>query len=198
MKIIKIIAYIIVGFITLFIALGLIGAFFSSDTAAEETTTTNEEVVKEEPKILEPEKPTYLWEYSENVDEMDGKKNYFAVLVSDNQLNFDFPYNGGSSGIISIRNMNGKNTIALRIETGQFMSNFNGSEYIRIKFDDAVLESYNFGTASDGSSDIIFPSLSNKIIDKFKKAKKVKIEAPFYNEGRKVLNFSTEGLVWDK
>ena len=200
MKIIKILAYIIAGFFALFVVLGIIGAIFSSDadTTSKTTEVVEKEVPKEENKPVEPAKPTYLWRYSESTDEMDNKKNYFAVLTSDNELNFDFPYSGGSSGYLTIRNMDGKNSVAISIEKGQFMTSYDNSEYIRIKFDDAVLEKYNFNGAADGSSDYIFPTQSSKLITKLKKAKTIKIEAHFYNEGRQVLNFTTEGLEWDK
>lgn len=200
MKIIKIFAYILAGFFGLFILTAVIAGIFSSNTdSADKTTETfSNEYQKEDLKPDQPKTPTYLWQYSESTDEMDNKKNFFAVITSDNKLNFDFPYDGGSSGYITIRNMDGKNSVAISIEKGQFMSNFNDSEYIRIKFDDNELEKYSFDEAADGSSDYIFPRQSLKLISKIKKSKNIKIEAPFYNEGRQVLNFTTEGLIWDK
>lgn len=197
MKFMKIIG----GFIfALFVTLLLIGIFTDGTDGTKLTGEPNTESTQAEiepVKIAEPEEPTYLWQYNTSVDEMDGKTRLFTSLTSDNELSFAFPYNGGSVGTIIIRNMEGKNSVLIKIEKGQFMSNFNDSEYIRIKFDDDVLEKYNYSTAADGSSNLIFPSQSSKLISKIKKSKTIKIEAPFYNEGRQVLNFTTEGLEWD-
>jgi hypothetical protein len=200
MKIIKIFAFIIIGIVLFLLTIGVITAMFSTTSDSDDNPVEQKknEITNVEEKPVEPEEPTYLWEYSQSTDEMDNKTRYFASILSDNKLYFEFPYGGGSAGILTIRNMDGKNSVVLRIEKGQFMSNYDDSEYIRVKFDEDDLEKYGFNTAADGSSDIIFPYQSAKLISKIKKAKKIKIEAHFYNEGRQVLNFTTEGLQWDK
>tara|TARA_R110002051_G_scaffold297564_2_gene363963 strand:+ start:20743 stop:21333 length:591 start_codon:yes stop_codon:yes gene_type:complete len=196
MKIIKLFAYIIAGFVVLFVAAAIFaGIFSSSEEDQEQKTTSAEEIVQKE--TAEPKK-IENWAYSSDVDEMDGNTNYFCVTTSINQLDFEFPYNGGSNGYITIRNMDGVNTIAISVDKGQFQTSFGNSEHLRIKFDDEELRKYSFSSAADGSMNVIFPSQSNSLIKKLKEAKTVKIEAPFYNEGRQVLNFNIDGLVWDK
>lgn len=198
MKIIKILAYIVLGFIVLFIGVAIVAGIFAGDAQSKDKAIEPAQKVELQPEAIKEVEPKYLWEYSESVNEMDNKTNYFASITSDNELDFDFPYQGGSSGSITIRNMDGKNTVAISIEKGQFMPNFMDSEYIRVKFDDDELEKYSYAMAADGSSNIIFPNQSSKLINKLKKSKTIKVEAAFYNEGRQVLNFSTQGLQWDK
>ncbi|CAG2532946.1 hypothetical protein MAR621_03140 [Maribacter dokdonensis] len=195
MKIIKLFAYVIAGFVVLFVGAAVFAGIFSSSQEDQEQSPINtNKIVQEEnaePKKIE------NWEYSSNVDEMDGNTNYFAVATSINQLDFDFPYNGGSNGYITIRNMDGENTIAISVDKGQFQTSFGNNEHLRIKFDDEELRKYNFSSASDGSMNVVFPAQAKALIQKIKASKTVKIEAPFYNEGRQVLNFNIDGLVWD-
>lgn len=45
------------------------------------------------------------WNYFTDTDEMNDSKSRFASLVSDNTVNFDFPYQGGSSLSLIVRYM---------------------------------------------------------------------------------------------
>ena len=62
------------------------------------------------------------WEYSQKVDKMDNKTTYYAECISTDVLQFEFPYNGGSTVTLVIRNMNNKNEILLTIDKGQFLT----------------------------------------------------------------------------
>jgi hypothetical protein len=44
----------------------------------------------------------------------------------------------------------------------------------------------------------IFIENPNKFLKKLKKSKTLMIEASFYNEGTKVIEFNVEGLVWNR
>ena len=83
--------------------LGLIGACFgesetetTSSGTSDSAVATTEEVKNDEPKSK--------WEYSESVDEMTDKKSYLAYIVSENEVDFEFPYNGGSNLLLYLRN----------------------------------------------------------------------------------------------
>lgn len=75
--------------------------------------------------------PSGDWQIMDSEDEMTGKVSRFAVLVSNNVVEFDPPYDGGSTGMIML---NDNGSAILTISNGQFMIT---SEYAtwRFKFD---------------------------------------------------------------
>jgi hypothetical protein len=136
------------------------------------------------------------WQYQTEVDKMTGKEIKFAYTYSTNTLNFDFPYQGGTTGQLLIRRIKGVTDVALQIDKGQFMSNLMGDEHLRVRFDDGPVNNWGFANAADGSSNIVFPSNAQKFVKSVKKAKKLMIEAPYFNEGRQVLEFDIVGFEW--
>lgn len=138
------------------------------------------------------------WTYGEKKDEMRDGTTYFAELSSENKVDFDFPYNGGSSLSITLRQdpQYGKDVI-VGISKGQ-MSCFSGCT-IKVKFDDGAIQTFSMAGADSGSSDIIFVSGSKSIVNfagQLKKAKKVIVELSFFQTGPKQFTFKTEGLNW--
>ena len=183
---------IIVGILFLLIIISNLGGNDENSTSSTSSTNATD-TIAEKPVETIPN-----WEYAEDEDKMTNEKRYFATCSSTNQLEFEFPYDGGSSFILTLRNMGKGNEIVLKVSKGQFMSSIMSSEYCRVKFDEGETVNYSFNSASDGSSDIIFFVNSNKFLTKLKTAKKLMIEAPFFNAGRQVINFDVEGLTWDK
>jgi hypothetical protein len=109
-----------------------------------------------------------VWEYSAETDKMGRGTTKYASLKSVNEVSFDFPYNGGSRGILMLRN---------------------SPKYGR----DAVLEITKGSEAADGSSNVIFLPYSTVLRDA-RRAKVLRFEANFYQEGSRVLEFHTRGL----
>ena len=140
------------------------------------------------------EKSVSNWNYSEQKDAMTDKTMYFAIASSINNLNFDFPYDGGSTLYIQIRKKDGTNEVMLNISKGQFNSAYDN--VVSMKFDNGGITKYGFDEPSGGSSNLIFLHSPKSIIDKIKKAKHLKIEAPFYQAGRQVAEFNIGGLDW--
>lgn len=185
------IVLIIIG---VFFAIGIIGAIFgeSSESQVEATPASSAKTEKmPEPK----EETASNWKYSEQKDKMTDKAIYFAQCTSLNQLNFDFPYDGGSTLTILVRKSDGKNEVILQLSKGQFNSPYNSR--VSIKFDDNGILKYEYSSAADGSSNYIFLSSANQIIQKLKTARLVKIEAPYFQGGRQVAEFNVEGLDWN-
>lgn len=160
-------------------------------TPADSSTTTDSATDKEVS-----EKPAEIWKYSEEVDEMSGTKQLFASTTSTNQLEFDFPYSGGTTFQLTVRNLGKESEVVLTLDKGQFMGSM-GDDYCRVKFDEGEPEKFYYGSASDGSPDVIFFNSNSKFISKLKQSKKVMIEAPFFEAGRQVIYFETEGLKWE-
>lgn len=162
----------------------------NSSISTQSAPSTKNDYPKEESFKVE------NWSYSNETDEMDQSKRFFAYCASTNKVDFKFPYNGGSALTVLVRNMNKKNEIILSISKGQFISSYSGDENVRFKFDEEKPITISYSSAKDGSSNFVFPENSKMIIGKLKKAKKLMIEAPFFDEGTSVFYFNIDGLKW--
>lgn len=62
------------------------------------------------------------WQYSNTEDKMRGERFDYAILDSTNKIEFDFPYNGGSTLQLVVRKKNGKvDAILLSVTKGQIL-----------------------------------------------------------------------------
>jgi hypothetical protein len=136
------------------------------------------------------------WEYSEEVDKMEGTKRYVATLASLNKLEFSFPYNGGSQLSIMVKNSDGREELFLHISKGQMLRSYFGKETIKFKFDDEKPVKFSYNTSTNNSNDYAFFDNSKEIINKLKQAKKIMIEAYIFQEGNQVFEFEQEGFKW--
>lgn len=143
-----------------------------------------------------PATPASKWQYSQTEDKMRNGVTRYATLESDNTVEFDFPYSGGSSASIVLRNgpKYGRDTM-LQISKGQFTC---GIEYcaISVKVDNRPIQTFSVSEPSDGSATTLFFNDQGQFLRSFRKAKKVMIEAQFYQEGNRQFTFSPTGLEW--
>ncbi|PJG81976.1 hypothetical protein [Caviibacterium pharyngocola] len=139
------------------------------------------------------------WEYRETKDEMRETTNYFASILSSNKVEFSFPYQGGSHLYMTLRKHSELgNDVMFIISKGQFSCRINGCK-ISVKFDNNKVENYTMSEPDSGGSDTLFISSSQdikKFTDKLRKSKKVIVELPFYEHGKKQFTFDIEGLTW--
>ena len=142
--------------------------------------------------------PTSKWTYTESSDEMRGTKSHSASLVSDNELDFKFPYSGGSSATLTLRKgaTHGLNVI-LRMEKGQFLCNEYNHPTISVKFDKGPIKRFGCSESSDNSTGVLFIDSESKFVAGLKRSKTLTIEAEFFQEGARQLNFTTSGLNWN-
>ena len=78
------------------------------------------------------------------------------------------------------------------------MTSIMSSEYVRVKFDENGAFDYTYNSPSNGSSDIIFIDNPDHFINQLKNAKKLRIEAPFFNTSRQIVRFDVENLKWER
>jgi hypothetical protein len=83
------------------------------------------------------------------------------------------------------------------VDEGQILCHSFSDGHVSVKFDDQPIKRYGCDGASDGSSDIAFLSNETGFLANLKKAKKVIIEAEFYQQGRQQFVFDTAGLKWE-
>jgi hypothetical protein len=140
--------------------------------------------------------PTAKWLYSNEEDKMTSRKMYYAQLTANNELVFDFPYDGGSVATLTIRKKRGEVDVMLKISKGQFIHDYEGGS-IKVRFGNTKPGIYAISKPSDYSSDLVFIDNASRFISNLKKYKKLLIEAEFYNEGIRQMEFDIEGFKWD-
>lgn len=180
-----------------FVALGVFSAIISPDKpeAAPQATAVAAETVAT-PTTPAPVVEASNWDYTEDIDKMEGNTRFFASCTSTNTIEFEFPYNGGSTFWIVVRNMGQGNEAMLKVSKGQFIGSYDGSESIKVKFDENKPISYSYNEPSDGSSNVIFLNNSSDFIRRLKSSKNVLIAATFFDAGTHHIEFKTDGLTW--
>ena len=83
----------------------------------------------------------------------------------------------------------------LRIDKGQFMCSLDEC-VIQVKCDKGAVESFSATGPDDGSSTTLFIQNAASFTKRLRTSKTLTIEARFYQEGRRQLEFSPTGLVW--
>lgn len=153
-------------------------------SAPNETSETTVEVA---------EQPAIKWEYINDVDKMTGLETKQAQIEANEQLQFEFPYDGGSTATLCIRKKGSQKDVMLAISKGQFITNVTGGQ-VMVKFDNDKPISFSTSQPSDYSSDMIFIGSESKFIKRLKSADRVIIETEFFNEGTRQIEFDTKGL----
>jgi Uncharacterised protein family UPF0547 len=135
------------------------------------------------------------WSYSTSHDEVRGKTIYYANVDSDNQVEFDAPYSGGSTLTMTVRKhpQYGQDVI-FRISDGQFVCGVESCSGT-VNYGHGP-ERVSLTESADYDSKTLFASSGPSIINKLKNANKVIVELPFYQEGNRQFTFSTKGLKW--
>lgn len=161
-----------------------------------EPTTSNSETIELDKEVVEnpkeEQKSIYDWQYSEHIDKMTEETYYTATLLSMSDLNFKFPYDGGSKAYLYVRYMNGINEVMLSVKPSQFMMN----QTIRLRINDK-LYNLSYSGESTGKTTIVFLESPDLIIEELKTAVDFKIEAPFYQEGKVQMFFLSDGFKWN-
>lgn len=136
------------------------------------------------------------WKYQEHHDEMRGTMSKEAYTVSLNKVDFPFPYNGGSSMRLYLTQSNnatdpGTSIVFISIPSQVDCENCK----ISVKFDDGQIEVYRaFGNKS---ALMIETSDRKQFLEKLKNAKKLIIEAGFYDAGNQQFKFDVSDLKWE-
>jgi hypothetical protein len=144
----------------------------------------------------EEKEPKSNWSYTEDVDKMTNNKTYFASSESTNQIKLESPYEGGSTFTLTVRNLGEGNEIILHVSKGMFYPSVFSNKNCRIKFDEEQTLNCSYNTT--GLSSVILFDNSNEFLEKLKTANKLKIEAPFWDDSRQVIEFDVAGLTWEK
>jgi len=85
------------------------------------------------------------------------------------------------------------------ITKGQILCGIQNCE-TAFKFDNGEVQSITMSEPDSHSSDLLFVAYDkteSKIIEQLKNSKKLVIEVPFYQEGKKQFTFNVNGLEWN-
>ncbi len=129
---------------------------------------------------------------------MSGKTGLVACTSSTNELEFAFPYSGGSYGKICLRKgPQFANGVYIRISKGQILCSGYSGCHLRVRFDDGIPFVVDGVGPSDGSTTIVFLQGYAGLVAKMKRAKSMMVEVEFYQNGRQILSFDVSDLRWD-
>ena len=135
------------------------------------------------------------WSYEDGADKMRGTHWASATVDATEKLDFSFPYNGGSTPSLEVRQRGKHVDVILLVSKGQFLCRVDGCS-VEVKFDDGGVARYYAGEADDGETNLIFIEGAPEFVTKLKKAKTVTIEAQFFQEGNRQMTFPVKGLRW--
>jgi hypothetical protein len=139
--------------------------------------------------------PRSQWGYSTDDDTM-GRKRSFAHVMSNNSLSFDFPYEGSQHGTLVIRKSPQWGTnVMVCIERGQFLCGIDQC-IVNVRFDGGPIQRFSASEPSDHSTTTLFLRNEGRFVSQLRRAKVVRIEATFYQEGSQALEFNVEGFDW--
>jgi|SRR6185312_353306 len=138
------------------------------------------------------------WRYFDEEDKMTSGKTHKAAVFSINKLQLKSPPDENTKIHLFIQNYEGANTFALVLDKGRFNETTDGNINLRIRFDEEQPAYYNFHSFKGNvNSAYLAYAEANKMIEKVKKAKRIRIELDFDNTGSQIIEFNVAGLKWD-
>jgi len=141
------------------------------------------------------------WQYSVTKDQMDGRVTRSAIIYSENNEQFQFPYAGGSRGWILIRNTDpggkGRYQVYFGVTKGQISGMNADGGVLRERFDNSPVKYATFSIAADDNSAVSLSGTLGRNKNYFTRllsGKNLLIEAPIYNQGDVIFRFNIAGL----
>jgi hypothetical protein len=144
------------------------------------------------------------WMYSQSEDKMGRGTTRFAHVQSLNEFSFGFPYSGNQRAQLMLRISpkqagsppDYSKVVILKVEQGQFLIRRDYHDRVTVRFDDGKPQGFSFKGRDDQNMTNIFLTDYAHFVNGLRHAKKVVIEAAFYQEGRRVFDFDVSGLNW--
>lgn len=138
------------------------------------------------------------WAYEDSPDQMTGKKTVTASVASSNSLALSSPYKGENLGLLTVRKhpTYGLDVI-FQVAKGQIQCSSYSACKLQVKFDDAPPIHFNGAPPEDNNSTYVFLKNTKLFLKKAATAKRILVQATFFQNGSPVLAFDTpQPLVW--
>jgi hypothetical protein len=168
----------------------LVGALTLQDQPQTHTTSVAAQPTPDRTPLEPPH-----WTYSTSTDTLTSKPIADARLESVNFVNFEFPYSGQQRATLELRKHPrwGKDVI-LSVQQGQFLCSSECE--VSIRYDKEDPWKYTAVEPADHSTTAIFIQGYGDIVTSIKRAKRVFIEARFYQQGSPIFEFDVTNLNW--
>jgi hypothetical protein len=146
------------------------------------------------PTVVTPPQPGRQWEYSTEIDDMSGQATHHAVVQSTNLVTFEFPYNKLQWAELHVReHARYGNDVMLSLESAQFDCPVSDCTVL-VRFDDGKPQQFSVSEPADHSTNTLFIDNYDRFVSQMRRAKKVRIEAVFYQSGGKTFEFNVDGF----
>ena len=143
------------------------------------------------------------WAYTREKDAMTDAVQLGATLKSTNQFAFKFPYQGGTSEWFNIQQSVDGPDFVIGVMKGQIMT----TDDILVRFDDAPPLTFDAAGAASGSTKIAFLKFpgcdgsdctldKQQFLSRLRNAKRMRVQATYYEQGQRVFEFKPAGLKW--
>lgn len=137
------------------------------------------------------------WDYETTQDSMSQKPVTTAFIRSTNRLSFDFPYRGAQQATLQLRkHPRWGQDVILHIQKGQFICNSYDGCAVSVRFGNGKPKRFSAGEPNDNDSTYVFIRGYNSFVSELRKVDKIYIEAQFYQEGNRTMEFAVDGLDW--
>ena len=165
--------------------------------ATPPTTSTADDKANTPTEPKTPKAERTLWFYNTTEEGMGRGKIKKATIIATNSLQFGFPYQGEQWPHLVLRShpKHGKDVI-VNIDHGQFLCGYDDC-HVYVRFDNGKPQKFSASGPSDHSTATLFISDFARFMKGVRKADKTYIEAEFYNNGQRVMEFNTAGLKWE-
>lgn len=137
--------------------------------------------------------PAPNWEYSSDIDTMTGKPIQSAFTISKNKVELEFPYQGGTYGLIRVRkHPRFGSDVIFQVNKGQILCGTSSGCSIVVRFDDQKSMKVQANEPSDHGSETLFLEGFSKLTSLLKKSKVVVIEVTFFKQGNRQFKFNVD------
>ncbi len=138
--------------------------------------------------------PAKGWQYESKSDQIVGSIDK-AILPADNVVHFPYPYAGGSTVSLILRNRNGHTNAYLLTSKGLFTSSYQGGR-AQLRFDGGRPVSYTLTAAENGSGSTVFFDADQQLIRQIRASKTMTARVQCPGLSLDELHFTTAGLRW--
>jgi len=134
------------------------------------------------------------WDYGSTFDQVRGGTIYRATIDSKSVAYFSPPYEGGSTLTMTVRrHPEYGDDVIFHISKGQFVCGIEDCAGT-INFG-AGPQTLSLSESTDNSSDTLFASNGGVVIEQLKRAKRIVVELPFYQEGNRQFVFQLDHVL---
>lgn len=136
------------------------------------------------------------WRYDRSTDDMRGTETRTACITASDRLMFQFPYQGGSSAELCLRQRGRAFDAFISVSRGQFICHLRDCP-IALKVDEGAVIELGGDPPDSAAHDIVFLRRGSTLRQKLLRARRFIVEATFYREGARQIVFEgAQGLVW--